>query len=330
MIIENVLDLIQNQTFFALERFSGKMDVFLKLEGLNLAGSIKIKTALRMLKGLEDRNEASPGRNRIIESSSGNLGIALSMICKERGYEFCCVVDPNISPRSLELIRLYGGHIELVTRPDANGGYLQSRIQRIRELLAADPTLVWTNQYANQDNVLAHYETTAVEIHSQFPKLDFLFIGAGTTGTLVGCARYFAEKSPLTKIVAVDPEGSVTFGKPSQRRLIPGLGTSRRPEITSLHNVHQVITVSEVDTIRTCREVLERYRLFIGPSTGTVLHGVRSYPSSFQNNETIVVISPDFGDKYLDTVYNPDWVQKHYDMTGSADAACAISRSGPA
>ncbi len=328
MIIENILDLIQTQTFFALERFEGETDVYLKLEGLNLAGSIKIKTALRMLKGLETRQMVSPGRNKIIESSSGNLGIALSMICHERGYEFCCVVDPNISPRSLELIRLYGGRIEFVTEPDPNGGYLQSRIQRIEELLAADPTLVWTNQYANPDNVLAHYETTAVEIHSQFPKLDFLFIGAGTTGTLVGCARYFAEKSPLTKIIAVDPVGSVTFGGPSKRRLIPGLGTSRRPEITCLDNVHKVITVSEEDTIRTSLEVLDRYSLFIGPSTGTVLHGVRCYPLDFQKNATIVVISPDFGDKYLDTVYNPAWVQKHYAMAELTDAACQPSRPG--
>ncbi len=114
MIVENVLDLKQSQTFFLLRDFLGNGDVYLKLEGANLAGSIKMKSALKMISCLEERGQIQPGVSRIIESTSGNLGIALSIICKEKGYDFTCVVDPNVSPMSLSLIGLYGGKIEMV------------------------------------------------------------------------------------------------------------------------------------------------------------------------------------------------------------------------
>lgn len=314
MIIQDILDLKQNDAFFVLEGYLGEADVYLKLEGLNLSGSIKLKTALSMIKGLEERGEIQPGRHRIIESSSGNLGIALSMICKKKGYEFLCVVDPNVTRRSRELIELYGGKIVLVTEPDANGGYLGSRIRRIRELLSEDPCLVWTNQYANRDNYLAHYETTAREIQQQFPKLDYLFVGAGTTGTLRGCAQYFKEKCPITKIIGVDPVGSVTFGYPAGKRLLSGVGTSRAPEIVSLDNVHGIVRVSESDTIITCRDVLARYGLLIGPSSGSALRAVSEYKAEYGKNETIVVVSPDFGDKYIDTVFNSEWTRQNFDL----------------
>jgi N-(2-amino-2-carboxyethyl)-L-glutamate synthase len=317
MIVENVLDLKQSQTFFLLRDFLSNGDVYLKLEGANFSGSIKMKSALKMISCLEERKQIKPGQSRIIESTSGNLGIALSIICKEKGYEFICVVDPNVSSMSISLITLNGGKIEMVTDRDENGGFLLNRIRRIEQLLEQDPSLVWTNQYANPDNTQAHYDTTAAEIFGQFPKLDFLFIGAGTTGTLGGCARFFEEKSSITTIVAVDPEGSVTFGKPSKKRYIPGLGTSRRPEITTLENVSKVVTVSEPDTIQMCHEILTEYRLFIGPSTGTILQGVRQYFNEHptEKSQSIVAISPDFGDKYIDTVYNDAWIRSHYSDT---------------
>lgn len=328
MIVENVLDLKQSQTFFLLRDFLGNGDVYLKLEGANLAGSIKMKSALKMISCLEERGLIQPGVSRIIESTSGNLGIALSIICKEKGYDFTCVVDPNVSPMSLSLIGLYGGKIEMVEERDENGGFLLNRIRRVETLLSEDPTLIWTNQYANTDNTNAHYETTAAEVLGQFPKLDYLFIGAGTTGTLGGCARYFKERSSLTTIVAVDPEGSVTFGGISKKRHIPGLGTSRCPEIASLTNVSRVMTVTEPDTILMCHRILADYRLFVGPSTGTILQGLKQYFDEHptERSQSIVAISPDFGDKYIETVYSDDWIRSHY-SNELADQVQALSKA---
>ncbi|MCP4755059.1 MAG: 2,3-diaminopropionate biosynthesis protein SbnA [Proteobacteria bacterium] len=311
-IIDSILDFNHSDVFFRLKGFVGQANVFLKLEGLNMAGSIKFKTALRMINGLERKGIIKPGRNRIIESSSGNLGIALSIVCKIKGYEFTCVVDPNASASSCRLIRLYGGNIIRVDTKDENGGYLGTRIGRIKEILQREPTCVWTNQYANLDNPLAHFELTAREIYDHFPDLDYLFVGAGTTGTLVGCASFFGQYSSHTKVIAVDPIGSVTFGQDASKRLIPGLGTSKTPPIFNRENISDVVFVSEEDTINMCKVVLDTYQLLIGPSTGTVLSAAAQYKAHFNENHNVVVISPDFGDKYLDTVYDEEWVAENY------------------
>jgi cysteine synthase A len=313
MIIASPLELQWNDLFYHLSGFPhGTTDVYLKIEGYNIAGSVKLKPALQMIQAMEAQGILQPGKNKIIESSSGNLGVALSIVCHVKGYPFTCVTDPNITPHHEKQIRQYGGKIIKVTDKDANGGYLQTRITLIQDTVRADPSYVWTNQYANEANIQAHYEHTAPAIHREFPTLDYLFLGAGTTGTLGGCARYFQKHAPATKIIAVDSLGSVTFGGPPGKRHIPGLGTSRRPEIFSMENVHAVIMVPEIETIAMCYEMLETYGLWIGGSTGTVLCGVRRYQDNIEDHATVVALSPDLGERYVDTVYNPDWVEARF------------------
>lgn len=312
MILDSPLDIAVSDFFLRLADFNAGSEVFLKLEGLNVAGSIKLKPARAMIDDLERRGLIVPGVHGIIESSSGSLGVALSMVCRVKGYSFTCVTDPNISPTSERLMRAYGAEVVVIRERDAHGGYLGSRLGYIANRLRADPRHVWPNQYANHANPSAHYSSTAAEIHRQFPDLDYLFIGAGTTGTLGGCARYFAERCPRTKIVAVDVAGSVTFGRPAARRWIPGLGTSRRPEITSMFNVSDVVIVSERETVRMCHRVLDRYGLLIGGSTGTVLAAVERYTSAVPAKATVVAISPDFGDRYVSTVFDDRWLADRF------------------
>lgn len=286
---------------------------FIKYEGLNIAGSIKLKTARYLISGLEKQYGISPDKNTIIESSSGNLGIALSIVCKCKGYKFICVTDPNTLPITEQYMKIYGAEIIKITERDQSGGFLAKRIELIHSLLKNDQNLMWTNQYASEYNIQAHYDTTAKEIYQNFPKLDYLFIGAGTTGTLVGCARFFKKHSPKTKIIAVDNNGSVTFGFPPLPRYIPGIGTSRKPEIASTDNIYEIILVPEEETVVTCNLLLKKYGLFLGGSTGTVLYAARNYTNSLSNkNISLVVISPDFGAKYLNTIYNAQWVEDKY------------------
>ena len=299
--------------FQRFSHFFGVENAFIKYEGLNIAGSIKLKTAKYLIAGLEEQYNISPDKNTIIESSSGNLGIALSIVCKSKKYKFICVTDPNTLPIAERYMQAYGATIIKVTERDQAGGFLTKRIELINALLKKDDSLIWTNQYASEYNALAHYNTTAQEIYRKFPNLDYLFIGAGTTGTLVGCARFFREHSPKTKIIAVDNKGSVTFGYPPSPRFIPGLGTSRKPEIVSTENIQQIILVPEEETIIMCNFLLREYGLLLGGSSGTVLYAAREYINSLDNkNISLVVISPDFGEKYLDTVYNPIWVEEKF------------------
>ena len=313
MFINTPEDISAPVVFQKISKLIGIENAFIKYEGLNVAGSIKLKTAKYLIDGLERQYNISPDKNTIIESSSGNLGIALSIVCRSKKYKFICVTDPNTLPLAEKYMRIYGTKIIKVTERDEAGGFLTKRIELIHSLLQNDESLIWTNQYASEYNILAHYETTAQEIYERFLNLDYLFIGAGTTGTLVGCARFFKQYSPQTKIIAVDNKGSVTFGFPPSPRYIPGIGTSRKPEIASTDNVFDVIMVPEEETVVICNLLLREYGLFLGGSSGTVIYAAKQYINSLSNKDiSVVVISPDFGEKYMDTVYNPEWVEEKF------------------
>jgi N-(2-amino-2-carboxyethyl)-L-glutamate synthase len=203
-------------------------------------------------------------------------------------------------------------HVISKPAPDADGGLLGAQIAYIRAVCASDDRYVWLNQYANPGNWKAHYRTTAPAIVRRFPRLDVLFVGAGTTGTLMGCARYLREWHRPVRIVAVDSVGSVTFGGPPGRRLIPGLGTSVRPQLLDESYVDEVVRVEEADAIRACRRLAGRGFLF-GGSTGTVVSGASSWLARRDARElTAVAIAPDLGERYLDTVYDTSWVEDLY------------------
>jgi N-(2-amino-2-carboxyethyl)-L-glutamate synthase len=310
MIAQSVLDITMPDVFLCLPSFCHIENMFIKIESMNPAGSIKFKTALSMIGDLERRGILGARRTRVIESSSGNLGIALSVICKVRGYHFTCITDPNATVEAIDLMRAYGAEVIVVSGEKQEYGHLGCRIEYIANRISVDKDLVWPNQYANHANTLAHYRTTAREIDLNFAHLDFLFIGAGTTGTLTGCAKYFAWHRPEVRIIAVDSVGSVTFGGSPGIRHIPGLGTSRRPELASLDNVSELVYVSEEHAVDMCNQVRDRYGVLVGGSTGSVLAGVAGYATKIDHSATVVAICPDLGDRYSSTVYSQDWLAR--------------------
>ena len=264
-----------------------------------------------MVKSAERARMLTP-RSILVESSSGNLGVALSMIAASKDYRFLCVTDSRCNLSTRLLMEALGSQVHVITEPDANGGLLGARIEYVRALCASDDRYVWLNQYTNQGNWKAHYRTTAPAIARQFPQLDVLFVGAGTTGTLMGCARYFREWHRPVLVVAVDSVGSVTFGGAAGRRMIPGLGTSVRPPLLEEPYVDDVVRVEEADTIRACHRLARRGFLF-GGSTGTVVSGAMDWLSRHDaSGLTAVAIAPDLGERYLDTIYQTNWVEAIY------------------
>jgi 2,3-diaminopropionate biosynthesis protein SbnA len=285
--------------------------LFLKCEGFNFAGSIKLKAAIEMVEAAERDGVLTP-RSVLVESSSGNLGVALSMIAANKGYGFLCVTDSRCNLSTKRLMQAFGSQVHVITEPDTIGGFLGARINYVRALCASDDRYVWLNQYCNPQNWKAHYRKTAPAIAQQFPQLDVLFVGAGTCGTLMGCARYFRDWQRPVLVVGVDSVGSVTFGGPSGRRMIPGLGTSVRPPMLDQSYVDDVVRVEESDTIRACHRLANTGFLF-GGSTGTVVCGALGWLSLHGSQDlTAVAIAPDFGERYLDTVYHANWVQDLY------------------
>jgi 2,3-diaminopropionate biosynthesis protein SbnA len=304
-------DLVLDDLFLDLTKLVDGIILILKLEGFNPAGSIKLKTAVSLIEEGERQGLLIPG-SRVIESSSGNLGIALASVCAIRGYQFTCVVDPNTSRQSISLMKAFGATVVEVQTRDANGGFLATRIDYIRQCLAEDPHLFWPNQYANLANPQAHYDRTAAAIIKEFPNVAYLFVGVGTSGTLMGCARYFRQYSSGTKIIAVDTEGSVTFGFPPGHRYIPGLGTSLRPDILRSELVDDVVLVPEREAVQMCRRVAAKHGIAVGGSTGSVLAAIMRTRARLQDGATVLAIGPDAGDRYLDSIYNDEWVKERF------------------
>lgn len=284
------------------------MPLAVKCEGFNFARSIKLKAANAMVTSAEEGGLLTRGAT-IVESSSGNLGVALSMIATGRGYGFVCVTDTRCTASSQRMMKALGADVHVITTPKPDGGFLAARIDHVREL-AARPGMVWLNQYTNPDNWTAHYRSTGPDLLRAFPSLELLFVGAGTTGTLMGCARYLRDNGSGAKVVAVDTAGSVTFGGPPGVRMIPGLGHGVRPLQLDESYVDDVVIVEERETIAMCRALAARGFLF-GGSTGTVVSGARRWLAEHQPGQdvTAVAISPDLGENYLDTLYDDEWVQ---------------------
>ena len=285
--------------------------LFLKCEGFNFAGSIKLKAAAEMVAAAERDGLLTP-ESVLVESSSGNLGVALSMLAASKGYRFLCVTDSRCNLSTRLLMEALGSQVHIVTEPDATSGFLGARLKFVRALCAADDRYVWLDQYTNPGNWKAHYRSTAPAIARQFPRLDVLFIGAGTTGTLMGCARWFREWHRPVRIVAVDSVGSVTFTEEAGRRMIPGLGMSVSPPLLDKSYVDEAICVEEADTVRACHRLAGHGFLF-GGSTGTVVSGAIGWLERQDAGDlTAVAIAPDLGERYLDTVYQANWLYSLY------------------
>ncbi|MGN2430312.1 2,3-diaminopropionate biosynthesis protein SbnA [Pseudomonas syringae] len=326
---QSLCEIVHDQAFLKVTGLG--LDFFLKMESLNPAGSIKLKTAVGLINDVQARGLLGP-ETILIESSSGNLGVALAMICAERGIAFTCVVDPNSSSHNIRMMRSYGAEVIQVETPDANGGFLGTRIELIRHKVASDPRYVWLNQYENAANPRAHARTTASSISRHFGHVDYLFVGAGTTGTLMGCIQHFQRHHPTTRIIAVDSVGSVTFGAPASRRFIPGLGTSQRPPIFNSDGIHALEMVPEAHTVAMCRILARSKGLLVGGSTATVIAAVHAWRERIEPGAVVVALSPDWGERYLDTLYDDHWVEQRFgrDVLNMTLADLSVPPAAPA
>ncbi|WP_018221375.1 2,3-diaminopropionate biosynthesis protein SbnA [Salinispora pacifica] len=305
MIYDSILECIGRTPVVRLNRLfpTGGVEVLAKLEFLNPGGSIKDRPAKHIIEqGL--RSGAITGRSRLVESTSGNFGIALAMVAKIYNLTFTAVIDPNISPANLAILRNLGACIDLVTAEDAAGGYLHSRISRVAEIVAGDPDAFWINQYANELNQAAHYSHTAEELIDDLETApDVLVVAVSTGGTIVGTARRMRIEYPGLIVIGVDSVGSVIFGGPPGTRRLPGIGASRRPELIDLGVIDRVVHVTEPDCIAACHDLLTQEGILAGASSGAVIAAVRGLLPLLPERSRVVTLFPDRGERYLDLVF---------------------------
>ncbi|SPL70719.1 2,3-diaminopropionate biosynthesis protein SbnA [Acinetobacter stercoris] len=311
MIYENILECIGHTPLIKLSRLfpQESISVIAKMEMLNPGGSIKDRPALYMLKEGLKSGLIKPD-SHIVESSSGNLAIALAIACKIYGLKFTAVVDPKIASANLHMLKLHNTHVEMVSEKDQNGGYLETRIKTVKHLCNTLPNAVWINQYANPDNWKSHYFGEAEEIISQVDrKIDYLVVGASTSGTIMGVSRRLKEKFPNLKVVAVDIVGSVLFGGKSGPREIPGIGASTVPPLLSPHEIDKVIYVNDYESAVGCRELLQHEGIFAGGSSGSSISAIKKLIPDIPAGSCILTLLPDRGDRYLDIVYDDKWFE---------------------
>ena len=310
-IISDPLQYNENDLFVDLHSVVDQ-SLFLKCEGFNFAGSIKLKAAVGMIEAAEREGLLHPW-SILVESSSGNLGVALAMAAASKGYRFLCVTDPRCNDTTRRLIHALGSGVHVVSEPDPVTGLLGARLDHIRRLCASNARYVWLDQYANPNNWRAHHRTTAPAIARQFPDLDVLFVGAGTTGTLMGCARWFRWWHPRVRIVAVDAVGLGELRGPARSPAHPRARHERAPAAAPRRPCRRRRPSSRRRTRSAPATAWPARGFVFGGSTGTVVSGAAAWLDRHGGADlTAVAIAPDLGERYLDTVYSPSWLGEHF------------------
>lgn len=287
-----------------------EVEVLAKLELMNPLGSVKDRPARFIIETGLEQGWIRPG-SHIVESTSGNLGIALATLCRLHDLSFVAVVDPKTADANLSMLRALGAEVEMVTESDGCGGYLEARVRRARRLAEQLPHGVWINQYANELNWHAHYLGAGEEIAAEVSEpIDYLLAAVSTTGTVLGLSRRLRLDHPTLSTIAVDAVGSVIFGAPPSPRELPGFGSSRVPELLREDEIDHVIHVDDADSAAGCRKLAHTEGIIAGGSSGAVVAAIDRVLPQLRRPSRVVTVLPDRGDRYLDLVYDDAWMER--------------------
>lgn len=287
------------------------VELYAKLEMFNPGGSIKDRPALKMVLQAIANGELEEGAT-VVESSSGNMAIGLAQVCCYHRLNLIVVVDPKINSHTLKVLQTYGVQIDKVTESDDEGNYLAARLRRVRELVGTIPDSYWPNQYENEANPAAHFQTMKEIVEAMPAAPDYLLASTSTCGTIMGCANYVKQHQLNTKIVAVDAVGSVLFGTPPADRLVPGHGAGQPSNLLDMQVIDHVIHIDDEECISGCHRLLDREAILAGGSSGAVVKAVEKLLPNISEDERCALILPDSGERYLDTIYNQEWLAKHF------------------
>lgn len=294
------------------------VNLFAKLEFENPNGSSKDRAAFWILKKAIERGDITE-RTTVLESSSGNFAISMASFCNTLGIRFVPVIDPNCNRSTEEYLRARCERVEKVTTRDSTGGYLHTRLTRVKEIRRTLEPCFWPNQYNNNDAVEANYRLTGDEIVAEFSSLDYVFVGVGTGGTIAGLSRRLKEAFPDIRVVAVDAAGSAVFGQQPKVRRIPGIGSSIVPPLVRKAIIDDIVIVPERNTAGGCRQLLERSGIHAGGSTGSLYAAIEHYFAERPVTgppPAVLFLCADRGSGYSETVYNDAWVDQFLDTGG--------------
>ncbi len=295
MRFDSLLDSVGHTPLIGLPRLSPSPDVRLwaKLEDRNPTGSVKDRAALAMIAAAEADGRITPG-DTLLEPTSGNTGISLAMVAKQRGYRLVCVMPENTSAERAQLLRMWGA--EIILSPAAGGSNEAVRVAK--RLAEEHPDWVMLYQYGNPANAEAHYVGTGPELLADLPTITHFVAGLGTTGTLMGVGRFLREHRPDVEIIAAEPRyGELVYG-------LRNIDEGFIPELYDESILTSRYSVGPRDAVRRMRELLEVEGIFAGVSTGAILHAALGTAAKAVRDgrpADIAFIVCDGGWKYLST-----------------------------
>ncbi|MFJ9357724.1 cysteine synthase family protein [Streptomyces mirabilis] len=308
-VVSRVSDLIGYTPLLELAATETGSRLLLKLEMFNPTGTAKIRMARQMITGAEERGELRPG-GRIIESTSGNTGLGLAVVAAERGYTFTAVVDHHASADKLRAMKAMGTELVYVDDGGSEELATAAREELAEEMARGQDNTIFTEQHNNPSNGVGYFPV-AHELHEALDgRLDVLVGAVGTGGGLCGTARELRTLIPDFTTIGVEPKGSIAFGGPAHDYYQSGTGTPEGAEIGALVDfglIDEGVKVGDVEAFATCRAVA-RTGLLIGGSAGGVVHEALTRLAALPPGTTMVALVNDGGEKYLDTVFNDDWM----------------------
>tara|TARA_Y100000589_G_scaffold324709_1_gene361338 strand:+ start:582 stop:1991 length:1410 start_codon:yes stop_codon:yes gene_type:complete len=331
---QDVLELVGNTPMLEINRIdTGPCRLLLKLESQNPGNSIKDRIAIAMIDAAEADGTLKPG-GHIVEATAGNTGIALALVGTLRGYNVTVVVPDKMAAAKIAHLRALGAKV-VMARSDVEKGH-PDYYQEVAERISQDTGAFYTNQFANESNVAAHYQSTGPEIWQQTNgEVDAVVLGVGSGGTVTGMGRYLKEQNPDLQLILADPEGSVleplvNDGRevPAGAWLVEGIGEDFIPPITDMSLVDEAIAVSDQNSFLAARELLRKEGLLTGSSSGTLFAASLEWCRRQTEPKTVVSFACDHGAKYLDKMFNDHWMtdQGFIDRESHGDLRDLIAR----
>ena len=304
IIPDNLADIVGNTPMVRLTRMAPDCDAELigKLEAYNPAGSVKDRIGVSMIDAAEAEGRIEPGRNRIVEATSGNTGIALAFVCAAKGYELVLTMPQGMSRERENLLRLYGAEVVLV---ESMGG-MNEAVEEARRICRERGDCWVPAQFSNPANPEVHRRTTAEELWRDMDgRVDVLVAGVGTGGTITGCGERLKERNPDLRVVAVEPKASpvISGGLPGPHK-VQGIGAGFVPEVLNREVIDEIVPVDDEDAIETARLCAAREGVLAGISGGAALWAAMEVGSRAEmRGKRIVVIVPDSGERYVSTPF---------------------------
>ena len=315
---DSILDLVGDTPIIRARGLdTGPCTLYLKLESQNPGGSIKDRIGLSMIEAAERRGDIRPG-DTLVEGTAGNTGIGLALVAQQKGYKLILVVPDKMSREKIFNLKAMGAQVVL-TRSDVAKGHPDYYQDLAARIAAETPGAYFINQFGNPDNPAAHEHGTGPEILRQMAAvggLDAIVFGCGSSGTMTGLSRCFAQHSPATELVLADPVGSIleeyinrgTLSDKSGSWMVEGIGEDFLPPISDFTRVRKAYAISDRESFHTARELLAKEGILGGSSTGTLVAAALRYCREQSTPKNVLVFVCDTGNKYLSKMYNDYWM----------------------